>query len=454
MNRKERILALLAEIGPARTEEIRQAIAPEMTRQAFWHGLKALQADGFVTASGAGPSSRWLLRGSAAVRRHLETPPERRRPAGYDMSFLDSYVPNRTPYIGAEDRRALREAGTPPPGRPGTTDRRVIERFLMDLSWASSRLEGNTYSLLETERLVKFGEEADGRTREEAVMVMNHKRAVDYICPDPETPPLSAVTLRSVHALVSANLLSSRMWEGALRTHEVRIGESAYAPPNDPHVVEQAFGTLVEKVRQIEDPFEQAFFITVHVPLLQAFEDCNKRTSRVSANIPLLAAGLSPFSFLKVKHRDYVDGLLGVYELNDVSLAREVFMEAYLESADRYWFPTVSFGAPSRAIVENRDFLESAVRVLVKDHGGFDKGIAEAMVQEKGLQSHPELVKEMRDMIEGLNEGNLVRYGLSLDDLEQLRVTERTPRSEIRAAAGNGSPEGEALACKGSGDNG
>ena len=216
------------------------------------------------------------------------------------------------------------------------------------------------------------------------------------------------------------------MWEGALRTHEVRIGGSAYMPPDDPHVIDQAFGLLVEKVGQISDPFEQAFFVTVHLPLLQAFEDCNKRTSRVAANIPLLAAGVSPLSFMDVTQRDYVDGLLGIYELNDFSLAREVFVEAYVKSARRYWSPTVSFCVPPLVIVENTHFLESAVRDLVKHHGGFDRKAAEAMVQEKGLQSRPVLVTEMREMIEGLNEGNLVRYGLGLDDLERLRGDART----------------------------
>ena len=177
-----------------------------------------------MTATGAGPSSRWLLQGPSAVRRHLETPWERRSPAEYDISFLDSYVPNRTFYIDTEDRRALKEAGTPPPGRPGTADRRVLDRFTTDLSWASSRLEGNTYSLLETERLLRFGEEAEGRTQEEAAMILNHKRAIGYIRPDPETPAISAMTLRSIHALVCANLLPNPMWEGALRTHEVWIG--------------------------------------------------------------------------------------------------------------------------------------------------------------------------------------------------------------------------------------
>lgn len=438
MTAREMVLAFLADSGPAKREDIRQAVHPEMTRQGFWKILNSLKEDGFVTAKGAGPSSRWLLQGPSAVRRHLETPWERRRSADYDISILDSYVPNRTFYISTEIRRALKEAGTPPPGRPGTTDRRVFERFTADLSWASSRLEGNTYSLLETERLLQFGEEAEGRTQEEAAMILNHKRAIGYIRPDPETPAISAMTLRSIHALVSADLLPNPMWEGALRTHEVRIGGSAYAPPNDPHVVVQAFEALAEKAGQIADPFEQAFFLTVHVPLLQAFEDCNKRTSRVAASIPLLAAGLSPLSFLETKHRDYVDGLLGVYEMNDVSLALDVFVESYMATASRYWFPTVQQGAVSSAAIGNRAFIESSVRILVQEHGGFDRAAAEEMCVRQGIEVHLEIVDGIQDAIEGLNAGNLIRFGLSLSDLERLRNQgEKRPPASGGSVGGN-----------------
>ena len=97
-------------------------IVPKMTRQSFWNSPNALQDEGFVTVSGAGPSSRWILRGPAAVRRHLETLWERRRPARYDMSFLESYIPNETFYLGDEVREALRDTGTPAEGRPGVTD--------------------------------------------------------------------------------------------------------------------------------------------------------------------------------------------------------------------------------------------------------------------------------------------------------------------------------------------
>ena len=134
-----------------------------------------------------------------------------------------------------------------------------------------------------------------------------------------------------------------------------------------------------------------------------------------------LAAGLSPLSFLETKHRDYVDGLLGVYEMNDVSLALDVFVESYMATASRYWFPTVQQGAVSSAAIGNRAFIESSVRILVQEHGGFDRAAADEMCARQGLEGHPEIVDAIEDAIEGLNAGNLIRYGLSLSDLERLR---------------------------------
>ncbi len=441
MTRKERVIAFLAEHRQARTEEVRLAVDPGRTRQTIWRDLKALEGQGFVTADGRGSGTRWSVAGPAAVRRFLETPPARRPDVGYHMSFLDDYVPNRTFYLGAGVRESLARAGTPPAGRPGPSDRRVLERFLMDLSWTSSRLEGNTYSLAETERLIRFGEAAEGRTREETVMILNHLAAIEYICPDPNVPALSAITLRNVHALVSHDLLGDPMREGALRTHVVEIGGSAYKPLDDPHRIREAFEKLVSKAVMISDPFEQAFFITVHVPCLQAFEDCNKRTSRIAANIPLLEAGLSPLSFLDVTHRDYVDGLLGIYELKDFSLAREVFAEAYVKSARRYWAPSVRASAPSRAIIENRGFVTNAVRGLVRRHGGYDSARADEMARDEGLEGLPELLDHVRRSIEGLHEGNLARFGLDMDDLENLRSRSRTPSAGRVPEDGDAGPD-------------
>src|SRR5690606_34115962 len=114
------------------------------------------------------------------------------------------------------------------------------------------------------------------------------------------------------------------------------IGASSYRPLEDPIQIEEEFEVLIAKAAQIEDPFEQSFFLLVHIPYLQSFEDVNKRTSRIASNIPLLKAGLAPMSFLTMDDRDYIDGLIGIYELNNVSLLRDAYLDAYMASAQNY----------------------------------------------------------------------------------------------------------------------
>src|SRR5690606_19870010 len=231
---------------------------------------------------------------------HLRTPYTRRPPVGYKKAFIDRYIPNRTFYLSQADRARLHERGTPV-GEPlpaATYARRILERLLIDLSWASSRMEGNTYNILETERLVRFGEEVAGKDRREAVMILNHKEAIQYVVEHLDEITISTVDIRNIHALLSDGLLIDPAMAGRVRRMPVNIGASTYRPLEDPIQIEEEFEVLVAKAAQIEDPFEQSFFLLVHIPYLQSFEDVNKRTSRIASNIPLLKAGLAPMSFL------------------------------------------------------------------------------------------------------------------------------------------------------------
>src|SRR5581483_9322297 len=266
------------------------------------------------------------------------TPYNRRKPASYNKGFLDKYVPNKTFYLSATDRDQLQAAGKPnlPPLPAGTYARRILEKLLVDLSWASSRMEGNTYSILDTERLIRFGEEASGKDRKEAVMILNHKEAIQYIVDNIAEITISRRDLCNVHALLANGLLADPAMVGRLRKLPVDISHSTYRPLGDQFEIEEEFNIVVEKAAAIEDPFEQSFFLMVHVPYLQAFDDVNKRTSRLSANVPLLRAELAPMSFVTMNDRDYIDGLLGVYELNNVSLLRDAYIDAYKASAENY----------------------------------------------------------------------------------------------------------------------
>ncbi len=140
----------------------------------------------------------------------------------------------------------------------------------------------------------------------------------------------------ALHALLSDGLMPDPAMCGRIRSRAVEIGGSVYLPVALPQRLEELFGIVVGMAAEIEDPFEQAFFLMVHLPYLQPFEDVNKRVSRLAANIPFIRHNLCPLSFIDVPQQAYVDAMIGVYELNQVDLLRDVFVWAYERSCQQY----------------------------------------------------------------------------------------------------------------------
>ena len=248
-----------------------------------------------------------------AIKQAVREPIQNRSPVGYNRAFLDDYRPNETFYLPFETRQRLLDMGRSPDGqRPaGTYARKIYSRLLIDLSWNSSRLEGNTYSLLETERLLELGEAAEGKDALEAQMILNHKSAIELLVEQAEEVGFKRYTILNLHALLSDNLLSDSQACGRLRTIAVGVGGTVYHPLEVPQLINECFQEVFETAAAISDPFEQAFFAMVHLAYLQAFEDVNKRVSRLAANIPLIRENLCPLSFVDVPERAYIDGVLG-----------------------------------------------------------------------------------------------------------------------------------------------
>ncbi len=140
------------------------------------------------------------------------------------------------------------------------------------------------------------------------------------------------------------------------------ITHSSFRPLDDQFEIEEEFDILIEKAAAIHDPFEQSFFLLVHIPYLQAFDDINKRTSRIASNIPLLKADLAPLSYLTMDDSAHIEGLIGIYELNNVSLLREAYIDAYLTSAENYRTLRAEIETPKKAALVYRDFVRKAVR--------------------------------------------------------------------------------------------
>lgn len=199
---EQAIVDYIAAHPGARREDIRRNAAPDVSPTTVWRYLKALVNRNQLEVSGKGRQTSYSLAGASVVRTHLKTPYNRQRPTSYNKDFLDRYIPNKTFYFSDAARDQLRAIGKPdlPPLPVGTYARRILEKLLVDLSWASSRMEGNTYSILDTERLIRFGEEATGKDRKEAVMILNHKEAIQYIADNITEITISRRDLCNIHA--------------------------------------------------------------------------------------------------------------------------------------------------------------------------------------------------------------------------------------------------------------
>jgi hypothetical protein len=350
---------------------------------------------------------------------YVRQPIQHRKPVGYDREFLEAYRPNETGYLPAEIREHLNNIGRSPDGeRPaGTYARDILGRLLIDLSWASSRLEGNTYTRLDTQNLIELGQAAEGKDRREAQMILNHKAAIELLVEQAEDIGFNTFTFFNLHALLSENLLADPNESGRLRSRIVEVSGTVFHPLGIPQQIDAYFRMILDKADAIEDPFEQAFFIMVHIPYLQPFVDVNKRVSRLGANIPLIRRNLCPLSFIDVPERAYVEGTLGVYEVKRVELLRDVFVWAYERSCQRYMAIRETVAEPDPVRLRQREALIVIVAEIVRSQQAPGeatvRAIAAGLVPPQDLDRVVELAM---DDLTHLHEGNVTRYRLRLSE--------------------------------------
>ncbi len=355
---------------------------------------------------------------------YVRRPRTGRTPMGYDRGFLDDYVPNQSWYLSEATRKHLRGIGeTDAFGRPaGTHGRAILNRLLIDLSWASSRLEGNTYSRLDTKELIEFGRHAEGKDAQDAQMILNHKAAIELLLDESDTVGFDAQTVLSLHGLLSENLMPDPDASGRLRCRPVQISGSVFIPLAMPQVIEECFHGILGKAAAITDPFEQAFFALVQLPYLQPFEDVNKRVSRLAANIPLLKNNLSPLTFIDVPDRTYVDAILGVYEMNRIELLRDLFVWAYERSAKEYVAVRKSLADPDPLRLRYRQELREIVADIVRSGRQDVLAAMERFADERIKARDREAFVEMvQDELKRLHPGTLARYRLRLSEFEAWR---------------------------------
>jgi Fic family protein len=358
------------------------------------------------------------------IEAHVRQPIQERTPVGYNRAFLDNYRPNVSFYLPESIRKELmaygRVVGTIEPA--GTYVRQIAHRLLIDLSWNSSRLEGNTYSLLETERLLSSGEAAVGKNALEAQMILNHKEAIEFLIASAGEIGFNRYTLLNLHALLSDNLLEDPQASGRLRSVAVGIGQTVFHPIEGPQRIEECFQQILDTAAAIDDPFEQAFFVMVHLPYLQPFEDVNKRVSRLAANIPLIQRNLCPLSFVDVSQQVYISAMIGIYELNQVELLRDVFVWAYKRSCARYSAVRQSLGEPDPFRIRYRLLITETVSEVVRARMrkvqaiAFVRGCADEQLPD---EDKARFIEVTETQLMSLHEGSIARYRLRPSEFQE-----------------------------------
>ncbi|MEZ4265337.1 MAG: Fic family protein [Myxococcota bacterium] len=446
----ESIAGLVAEhLGGLSLNELHAVLGAEVPRRTLQRRIAALVASGRVVVDGRGRATRYHVSAPQAgpaseadaptfdptPREHdiepasaeardlrvlVRRPLSQRTPIGYRRAFLDAYEPNVTSWLPEASREHLRAVGRAgPAGRPaGTYARDILGRLLIDLSWASSKLEGNTYTRLDTQNLIEQGQLAPGKDQRDAQMILNHKAAIEMLVDNAASIAIDRHTFQNLHALLSENLLFDPTASGRLRVLPVEISGSVFIPLAVPQQLEECFDLLLAKAQAIRDPFEQALFVMVQLPYLQPFLDGNKRVSRLGANIPFIRDNLSPLSFVDVPERSYIDGLLAVYELGRVELLRDTFIWAYERSALRYAAVTESLPDPDPLRMRHREALIELVGDVVRAGASID--LADLRTRAASLVP-PDDVDQLAAMafsdLHHLHQGNVARYRLRLSEL-------------------------------------
>ena len=418
---------------------------PDLARRTVQRWMSQWIAKGLVTASGEGRARRYRAPAQSAptsaiapndrfpphipisadsrdILAYVDQPLQARRPVGYQRDFLDAYQPNVSGYLPESLRRQLHKMGRTSQASEaaGTYSRAILSRLLIDLSWASSHLEGNTYSRLDTVALIEHGQAARGKAAIETQMILNHKTAIELLVESALSEGaagLNRYLLMNLHSALAENLLPNPSDEGRVRQHAVDIGKSVYRPLSTPQQIDESLEVLMLKLNAIADPFEQSFFAMVHLPYLQPFADINKRTSRLAANLPLFRANLCPLTFLDVPEQAYSRATLGVYELTRVELLRDLYVWAYERSTQEYLAIKQELAEPDPTRLAYRELIKHTIREVVQHPHVETLGvIAQAMGQVPQAdrdEVQALLVQELRR----LHEGVLARYGLRPSEL-------------------------------------
>lgn len=324
------------------SSQIRKGLGIDISLVTIKRDIAALVENGYFTLEGSGRSVTYSITRRGRVLLPVDAhayaarePDMRGGSERFDLALFPDFPP--TLFNG--DELAVLERATETyrersKGMSPTLHQKELERFVIELSWKSSRIEGNTYTLLDTERLIRDGVTAEGHAKDEATMILNHKKAFGFVREqkDAFSGKIGRATIEEVHRLLVDGLGVA----SGVRRGIVGITGSIYRPLDNAYQIDEALGSLYDATDAAHDVYTKALLLLGGISYIQPFEDGNKRTGRLSANGVLIASACAPLSYRNVDEVAYREALIVLYEVRSFDPLKRLFIEQYEFAATHY----------------------------------------------------------------------------------------------------------------------
>lgn len=344
INIKNTILEFLKVNPTSSSKQIHEGLGMPTGYATVKRMLQKLIGENLVLALGQGKASRYQLNSMYALLQPVDIEhyfkkeiDEREIKSGFDHSLIREVLNNATLFTALELQQLnkLQQQYVSNTNKLTPSEyKKELDRLAIDLSWKSSQIEGNTYSLLETEHLLKEKHTASGKTKEEASMLLNHKDALDFIIENPGySTPLTVASIEDIHSILIKELHVDRN----IRKRRAGISGTNYMPLDNEFQIKEALEDMCSLINKQENVYAKALLALLLLSYIQAFADGNKRTARIISNAILISNKYCPISFRTVDSIDYKKALLLFYEQNNITAFKKIFMEQFEFAVKTYF---------------------------------------------------------------------------------------------------------------------
>ena len=339
--RKNKLLEIIRNNKGISSSSLLLALKEDISLVTIKRDLQDIVRLGYISAVGAGRSLGYeitllgRLQNPLDAKEYCQVEQDKRTE---DVSFnFDIFGVEKTTLFTKKEMETLEEStkkyNKNKKNISETVHKKELERFIIELSWKSSQIEGNTYSLLDTERLLKDGVFSSKNTKEESIMILNHKKAFDFVLKNiKHSKKITIAFIEDVHKILVKDLNVSY----GLRNRVVRITGSNYKPLGTVYQIKEGIQKMCEIINKITNPYEKGLITLALLSYIQPFEDGNKRTARLVTNAVLLASSLAPLSYRNVDEVLYKEAMLTFYETNSIFSIKKIFAEQYVFSCENY----------------------------------------------------------------------------------------------------------------------